>query len=104
MNLRRPASPLDARAHWRMTTRAYRTSGVLLLFASLIAAFAIQFFGGGLLEVLDAHETGPGANGSAGGFVVSMVLKIRWPAVIPLLLGGVAVICLIMRGNAQPIR
>ena len=49
-------------------------AGVLLLFASLVAALVIQFLGGGLVDVVDAHETGPGANGGSGGFMISMVL------------------------------
>src|SRR6266849_2383641 len=42
----------------------------------------------------NAHEIGP-ANGSAGGFVVSMVLNIKWPTLIPLLLCAAGVVCLI---------
>ena len=87
-----------------MSTRTYRMSGVLLFLASLVAALVIQFLGGGLLEVVNADETGPGANGSAGGFVVSMVLDVKWLALIPLLLGAAAVVCLIKRGNERPIR
>lgn len=77
---------------------------MLLLLASLVAALGIQFLGGGLLDVVDAHETGPGANGGAGGFVVSIALSTRWPALIPLLLAAAAVVCLTRRGNEHPIR
>jgi len=77
-------------------------SGVLLLFASLAAALAIQFLGSGLLEVVNAHEIGPGGKGS-GGFVISMVLNIKWPTLIPLLLCATGVVCLIKRGNEPPI-
>src|SRR5260370_37254929 len=62
--------PLDARnaqIAQVMSTQSYRTTGLVLIFVSIAAALIVQFFGGGLVDVGDAHEMTPSPSGSGGG-------------------------------------
>ena len=83
---------------------SYRTIGLTLIIVSIAAALLIQFAGGGLFDVVDAHETAAGPSGSGGGFVISMVLRPRWLLALPLVLGVAAVVCLIVGSNEKPKR
>jgi hypothetical protein len=87
-----------------MRMLSYRTTGLTLIFVAIAAALLVQFAGGGLLDVVDAHETAPGTNGSGGGFAISMVLTPRWLLVLPVVLGISAIVCLMIGANEKPNR
>ena len=70
--------------------------------AAVAAALAIQFLGGGLWDIIEAHEMAPGPGGGGGGVVVSWVLEVRWRTGIPLALAIAAVVCLTLRGHDKP--
>ena len=71
----------------------------MLLVASLAAALVIQFFGGGLVKTVDVHNLEP--SGSAGDYLVSLEIEVKWPVTIPTLLGSPAIVCFVKRGNER---
>ncbi len=84
-----------------MRMRSYRTMGLVRIFVSLAAALFVQFLGGGLMQVVDAHETSFGPAGGGGGFAISMLLRPRWTVAIPLALGVAAVVCLFIGAHEK---
>ena len=84
-----------------MRTQSYRTIGFVLMFVAVATALIVQFLGGGLVAVVDAHEMTTGPGGSGGGFVVSMVLRPRWLAAVPVVLGLAGIVFLFIRGHEQ---
>jgi hypothetical protein len=74
---------------------------VILIVAAIAGAVAIQFLGGGLVEIADMRETAPGPGGNGGGIVLSVDLKARWLATIPVALSAGGLVCLIIRGHER---
>jgi hypothetical protein len=84
-----------------MSKRARRTIGKVLLFIALVTAIAIQFFGGGLLDLARAHQIGSNANGNSGTFSFSGGFTIHWLAFVPLLLAIAGLMCFSKRDNKR---